>query len=124
MEQKIVLDSDVIIDFVNGRDDGRLNHILSKPETQIFVSAISVFELSFRTYNQKAIDQFLKKITVLNVDSDSARTSASIGIELNKKGTPIGTPDLLIAGACIANGCSLFTNNRVHFKRIENLTLV
>lgn len=124
MEQKVVLDSDVIIDFVNGRDDGRLSTILSQPHVQIHVSAITVFELSFRTYNQKPIDDFLKKTLVLNLDADSARASASIGLELNKKGIPINTPDLLIAGTCIANACALFTNNHAHFKRISQLEII
>ena len=40
---------------------------------------------------------------------------------LIKKGNPIGTPDLLIAGIAIENNFELITNNQKHYQPIKEL---
>ena len=43
--------------------------------------------------------------------------------DLQRKGTPIGTMDMLIAGHARAENVILVTNNTREFERVENLRL-
>jgi len=45
------------------------------------------------------------------------------GANLEKKGTPIGPYDLLIAGLARSQDLTLVTNNTKEFERIDNLRL-
>ena len=49
--------------------------------------------------------------------------AASIRSTLNKKGTPIGSYDILIAGVAIQNELILVTANTKEFKRIPELII-
>ena len=46
-----------------------------------------------------------------------------IWAELERKGTPIGPMDLLIAGHARSEGLILVTNNTREFERVEGLTV-
>jgi tRNA(fMet)-specific endonuclease VapC len=54
---------------------------------------------------------------------DEVRCAASIRANLEKKGTPIGPYDVLIAGTALSNKGILVTHNTKEFERVEGLQL-
>lgn len=64
---------------------------------------------------------FLSPITVLDFHAQAAEEYGKIRAELERKGTPIGSMDLLIAGHARSEGLILVTNNTREFKRVEGL---
>ena len=61
----ICLDSDCIIDFLNGKGDAKL--VVSKYFEEIVTTEINAFEIFFGIYNQKIIDkkEFLREYKVI-----------------------------------------------------------
>ena len=73
--------------------------------------------------NRIAISLFLSPITVLEFHATAAEEYGKIRAELERKGTPIGPMDLLIAGHARSEGLILVTNNTREFERVEGLTV-
>ena len=73
--------------------------------------------------NLLALSLFLSPITVLGFDQAAAEAYGQIRADLEKKGTPIGPMDQLIAGHAKAAGLILVTNNTREFKRVPSLLL-
>ena len=66
----------------------------------------------------------MSQINIIDFSEKEAIESAKIRADLEKKGTPIGPIDVLIAGCAIANNLILVTRNTKEFQRVENLKLV
>jgi tRNA(fMet)-specific endonuclease VapC len=62
-------------------------------------------------------------VQILPFEETAARFSASIRATLEKKGTPIGACDVLIAGTTLANQGILISNNTKEFSRVPKLKL-
>ena len=89
-----------------------------------YISAVTVFELMFRTYNAKQAEDFIMDAEVIDFNMNSARKASEIALELKQKGTPIATAYLLIAATALANNCALATLNVKDFSKIKGLKLV
>ncbi len=68
-----------------------------------------------------ALIQFLAILDILPFDDLAAAEYGNICAYLQKRGTPIGTMDMLIAGHARAEGLILVTNNVREFMRVPNL---
>ena len=64
---------------------------------------------------------FLSPISVLDFDTDAAEEYGKIRADLERKGTPIGPMDMLIAAHAKAEDLVLVTNNTREFERVEDL---
>ena len=64
---------------------------------------------------------FLSPISVLNFDTYAAEEYGKIRADLERKGTPIGPMDILIAAHAKAEDLILVTNNTREFERVEDL---
>jgi len=124
-----VLDTNTLIYFFKGM--GKVAQILlSKSPKLIGIPAIVIFELEVgigkSTSPQKRINQ-LQEITslikIMPFSDTEAKTSASIKVKLDKKGTPLGPYDLLIAGTALTHNAVLVTHNTKEFGRIEDLQI-
>ena len=72
--------------------------------------------------NQAIIDDFVSRLMVCPWDMEAARLYGEIRVNLEKKGTPIGNMDLLIAAHALSRKDIIVSNNLREFKRVENLT--
>lgn len=66
----------------------------------------------------------LELFPVLDFDHDAALHYASIRADLERKGTPIGPLDLLIAAHSRSVGATLVTANAREFQRVEGLQVL
>ncbi|MBI4159419.1 type II toxin-antitoxin system VapC family toxin [Candidatus Woesearchaeota archaeon] len=123
MEQKVCLDTDVCIEIVNERPNGKgiINSILDK---EIFVSSITVFELYLRETNLGKINELLVDFNILPFGVITAKEASAISKSLKKSGLLIEFRDIFIAATCIENKCSLVTLNKKHFERIKGLEIL
>jgi tRNA(fMet)-specific endonuclease VapC len=94
----------------------------------IFISTISIAELEFGIAksnkpeeNEDTLYKFLVPFTTVTFDHNSARLYGKIRANLQKKGTPIGNMDMLIASVALANDMTIVTNNVKEFKRVPEL---
>ena len=92
------------------------------------ISSITLAELQYGIKksaqpdkNQTALDQFLLPLEIVDFDTDAAIEYGKIRADLEKKGTPIGPLDTLIAAHVKVMGLILVTNNEKEFSRINGL---
>ena len=65
----------------------------------------------------------LTDIEILPFDISAAEGYGEIRAELERKGTPIGPLDMMIAGHARSLGYTVVTNNIKEFERIDGLRL-
>lgn len=73
--------------------------------------------------NRLALSMLLANIEILNFDVDAANCYGKIRADLEKKGTPIGSLDMMIAGHAMSMGYTVVTNNVKEFSRIPDLKI-
>ena len=129
MNQKYIIDSDILIYFLKGEKQ-IIEKIISLPKDDLYITIINYAELLYGIYNSNKITQnrekilpFLDNFTILQFDIKSSEIFAKLKSKLKKQGNIIADMDLMIASITIANQAILFTNNLKHFKRIKDLKL-
>ena len=65
----------------------------------------------------------LANIEILDFDSKAGDVYGKVRSTLEKRGTPIGALDTLIAAHALSRDCILVTNNTKEFKRVDGLTV-
>lgn len=77
----------------------------------------------FPQRNQQALTQFLLPLEIVNFDRAAAVVYGNLRATLEKRGTPIGSLDTLIAAHALSLQVTLITNNIREFNRVSNLKL-
>lgn len=92
------------------------------------ISTVTLFELLYGAEksarpveNRKTVERFAKRLDVLPWDDAAAAHAADIRADLERKGTPIGAYDILIAGHARSRGLTVVTGNLREFTRVEGL---
>ena len=98
---------------------------------EIGISWVTLAELEFgvaksqhQEKNQAALDEFVLPLEIANFNREAARVYGRMRASLEKKGTPIGSLDLMIGAHALSLGVTLATNNTREFSRIKGLTVV
>jgi tRNA(fMet)-specific endonuclease VapC len=123
----IVVDSDVLIDALRGREPARSRVAEGLGQGSLATTAVNAFELrsGARSAQQEAkIEDLLGPLALRPFDDGAARAAATARRELERRGETIGMGDYLIAGVCLSRSLPLLTRNRDHFDRIPGLLLV
>lgn len=123
----ILADTDVLIDFLAGVQPVKNQIAEYIKAEQLQTAAVTCFELLSGADESKrghAVRQLLNALNVLPLDRAAARHAAEVRRKLDRTGQTIGMGDSLIAGIALAHSLPLFTRNRAHFDRVENLELV
>jgi tRNA(fMet)-specific endonuclease VapC len=125
-----LLDTDICIYAIKKKPARVLHTLKKKSRLGIHVSSITVAELeygaeksAFPERNRVALIEFLSIFDILKFDERDAVEYGKIRARLEKKGTPIGALDLLIAAQALSRDLVLVSNNLKEFSRIEELRL-
>ena len=125
-----LLDTNICIYLINNRPPGVLEKFKQHPPSEVAISTITLFELEYRAEKsnrrqqaQKALKKFLSPLDIVDLDQVAAKEAAVIRAQLEKKGTPIGPYDILIAGLARSRSMTLVTTNTKEFSRIDSLFL-
>jgi tRNA(fMet)-specific endonuclease VapC len=128
MAEKIVLAAtSLLIDFFRKSDKSKSQLIsLVKKGYTFCICVITEYEIySGATEQQLEYRQeFLKKITVINLDQSAVKEAVNINNQLKAKRKQIDLADLFIAAIAVSNNLPVATLNKKHFTRIESLLLV
>lgn len=123
-----MLDTNICIYAIKNKPEQVLKQLKSKLKHGICISAITLAELEHGVEksaqperNRAALLQFLSILDILPFDDLAAAEYGTICAYLQKRGTPIGTMDMLIAGHARAEGMILVTNNVREFERVPDL---
>jgi len=125
-----MLDTDICI-YIIKKKPGHIIERLSKSHiSDIGISSITLSELEYGAakssrpaQNKLALSEFLAPIEILPYDDMAAQEYGQIRIHLERKGTPIGSMDMLIAAHARSINCILVTNNEQEFNRVPFLQI-
>ncbi|OQX20040.1 MAG: VapC toxin family PIN domain ribonuclease [Desulfobacteraceae bacterium IS3] len=123
-----MLDTNICIYIIKKRPISILERFSEIQEGQLSVSVVTLAELQYgversssKKFNQQILNDFISRILVLYWDEGAANHYGKIRVYLEKKGTPIGNMDLMIASHALSRRCTLISNNLREFMRVPNL---
>lgn len=130
MKIQFMLDTNMVIYIIKHKPASVLERFQKHDPSEFCISAITLAEMQYGISkssrpekNQLALASFLSNIAVLPFEDTAAVEYGDIRAGLEKKGTPIGPNDMLIAAHARALGLTVVTNNTKEFERIPGLEL-
>ncbi len=127
---KYMLDTNICIYAIKHKPETVIKRFLAHDPDEMCISSITYAELMYGVEKSQAVDKnriamslFLSPITILKFSDRAAEEYGQIRAELERKGTPIGPMDMLIAAHAKAEKLILVTNNVRKFERVQNLKI-
>jgi len=127
---RYMLDTDISSYFINGTHPAIDRKIREMGWEAVCISVITRCELLFGVEvspnparRSVAVNDYLRYMPMLELPAEAADEYAAIRAELQRKGTPIGNNDLLIAAHARSMGLTLVTNNTREFSRVPGLKI-
>lgn len=125
-----LLDTDICSYALRRKPPRFAERLFSKAPGEVMVSAITVYELITGCEKSPArkrllteVNAFLAPFPKLTFSTEDAYRAGSLRASLEKRGTPIGPYDILLAAQAVDRGLTLVTNNIREFRRIKGLRL-
>ena len=121
-----ILDTNTLICFFKGIGSVADNLLAVSPK-DIGIPAVVLYELEYGIAKstspqkrRKQLNELCALVEVLAFGNEEAKASATIRAALEKKGTPIGPYDVMIAGTALCKQWILVTNNTKEFRRVPS----
>lgn len=125
---RYMLDTNICIHVIKNRPETVIQNFLKHEPTELCISSITYAELMHGVEKSQDVERnrvammlFLSPISILEFDNYAAEEYGKIRADLERKGTPIGPMDMLIAAHARSEGLILVTNNTREFNRVEAL---
>ena len=126
---KYMLDTNMCI-YAQKNNPNVIAKIKQNFQQGLSISSITLAELEYGVQasaniekNAVSLLKFLSIVDIIPFDSGAAVEYGKICADLRKKGTPIGTMDMLIAAHARAENLIVVTHNTREFERVEGLQL-
>ena len=127
---KYMLDTNMCIYIIKKQPAKVLKKFMQLEVGDICISSITFAELMYgveksqhRQQNKEALEEFTAPLEIVPFDDGAAAYYGQIRADLERKGTPIGSLDMLIAAHAQYLDMILVTNNRKEFVRVDNLKI-
>jgi tRNA(fMet)-specific endonuclease VapC len=127
---RYLLDTNICIYMAKQKPHGVLARLQQLRPGDVGMSVITYLELVYgawksqhREANLQRIQGLESLIPVLPLEANASRHYGQMRAELERKGSPIGAYDLLIAAQALTLGLTLVTNNAREFRRVPELTV-
>lgn len=128
---KYLLDTNICIALIRHKPKELIDRLTACKPGEVGISTITMAELthgaqksSQSEQNMAALEEFLLALEVIDFDQRAAIAYGYLRAYLERKGTPIGSMDMLIAAQALSLEVTLVTNNTREFKRIPELQIV
>jgi tRNA(fMet)-specific endonuclease VapC len=125
-----MLDTNICVFIIRRRPETVLKKLKAIKMGDACLSSITLSELEYGVRkspdSQKAehlLQSFLVPFLILPFDENAALEYGKVRQSLERKGTPIGPLDTLIAAHAMSEHLILVTNNVAEFSRVGNLTV-
>jgi tRNA(fMet)-specific endonuclease VapC len=126
---KYMLDTNMCI-YAQKKNESVLAKLKKHWQEGLAISSITLAELEYGVKasaapekNSIALMKFLSIVEILPFDTGAAEEYGNICAFLKKKGTPIGTMDMLISAHAKSEGLTVVTHNTREFERVPELKL-
>lgn len=123
-----LLDTNICIYLIRKQPAKVLERLMACSPEDVALSVVTLSELAYgvsksqaQEKNREALELFLSPFQVLDYPAEAAFAYGHIRAELERKGTPIGGMDLMIAAHAMATGATLVSNNLKEFRRVSGL---
>lgn len=127
---RYMLDTNICIYAIKNKPKEVIERLKEHEPSEICISSVTYAELIHGVEKSKAVNKnrialtlLLADIEILSFDANAAESYGEIRAELERKGTPIGPLDMMIAGHAKSLGYTVVTNNIKEFERIVGLRL-
>ena len=125
----ILLDTTICIYIINAKPVAVLERFQRYQMGDIGVCSVVAAELAFGVAksgsirNREALKMFLAPLVVLPFDESAIWYCGDLRADLERRGTPIGSLDTMIAAHALSLQATLVTNNIREFSRVPGLRL-
>ena len=125
----ILLDTNICIYIINARPPDVLARFQQHRLGDIGLSSVVAAELAFgvaksrSTRNRQALEMFLAPLAILPFDDAAVWAYGGLRADLERRGTPIGSLDTMIAAHALSQQALLVTNNTREFAKVPGLQL-
>ncbi len=125
----ILLDTNICIYIINARPPAVLARFRQHRLGDIGLSSVVAAELAFGVAksrsprNRQALEMFLAPLFILPFDDAAVWTYGDLRADLERRGTPIGSLDTMIAAHALSQQALLVTNNTREFAKVSGLQL-
>ena len=127
----VMLDTNTCIALIKRKPTHALQKFSEYQVGDIGISAVTLAELRYgvcksqhQEKNQAALDEFILPLEIAAFDDQATIMYGRLRAALEKKGTPIGPLDTMIAAHALSLKVALATNNTREFKRVSGLEVV
>ena len=127
---KYMLDTNICIYAIKQKPEKVFQKLQECSPEDVCISAVTYAELLHGAEKSAAVEKnrlalalLLSSIEIFDFDTKAAEAYGIIRADLEKKGTPIGPLDMMIAGHAVSKGDILVTNSTREFRRIGRLRL-
>jgi len=127
---KYLLDTNICVYIIRNRPEEVRKKFVAYAIGDIGISSITIAELQLgvernrqREQTAFALEQFLQPLDIADFDLQAAAQYAKIRVHLEKRGTPIGPLDYLIAAHAVSLDATLVTSNVREFQRVPGLKI-
>ena len=127
---RYMLDTNICIYAIRHKPEIVIGELNRHDPSDVCISSVTYAELvhgieksASAERNRLALSMLLANIEILNFDGNAADCYGRIRAELEKKGTPIGPLDTMIAGHAQSLGYTIVTSDVKAFRRIPDLLI-
>lgn len=125
----ILLDTNICVYIINAKPPAVLARFQQYRLGDIGVCSVVAAELAFgvakggSARNRQALEMFLAPLTILPFDTPAVWAYGDLRADLERRGTPIGSLDTMIAAHALSQQALLITNNMREFAKVAGLQL-
>lgn len=125
----ILLDTNICIYIINTKPPAVLARFQQYRLGDIGLCSVVAAELAFgvaksgSARNRQALEMFLAPLTILPFDAPAVWAYGDLRADLERRGTPIGSLDTMIAAHALSQQAMLVTNNPREFSKVPGLQL-
>ena len=124
-----LIDTDIVSAHLRGV--GAVTNRFMQYTGRLHVSVVTLAELKTWIYRrntprrfEQSLQQLLKDFQIHSLDEAVAEQFGRVGAALSDQGTPLATPDLLIASTALVHGLAVVTHNVQDFARVPGLIVL
>ena len=125
----ILLDTNICIYIINTKPPAVLERFRQYRMGDIGLCSVVAAELAFgvaksdSARNRQALEMFLAPLIILPFDTAAAWVYGDLRADLERRGTPIGSLDTMIAAHALSQQALLISNNTREFSKVPDLQL-
>jgi len=124
---RYLLDTNIVSELVRDPHGPVTKRIARVGETTICTSIVVACELRYGAAKKgserlaRQLEQVLELLPIVGLEPEADRYYGALRVALERRGTPIGAHDMLIAAQTLALGLVLITDNVRELKRVRGL---